>query len=54
MPKAKDIQYVIITPARDEALYIEKTIESVVSQTIKTVEWVIVNDDSTDIMFLEG
>jgi len=48
MPKSKDIQYVVITPARDEALYIEKTIESVASQTIKPVEWVIVNDGSTD------
>ena len=48
MPKSKDIQYVVITPARDEALYIEKTIESAASQTIKPVEWVIVNDGSTD------
>ena len=48
MPNSKDIQYVIITPVRDEALYIEKTIESVASQTIKPVEWVIVNDGSTD------
>jgi len=48
MPNAKDIHYVVITPARDESLYIEKTIESVASQTIKPVEWVIVNDGSTD------
>jgi biofilm PGA synthesis N-glycosyltransferase PgaC len=48
MSNAKDIKYVVITPVRDEALYIEKTIESVTSQTVKPVEWVIVNDGSTD------
>ncbi len=40
--------YVIITPVRDEAQYIEKTIGSVVSQTVLPVEWVIVDDGSTD------
>lgn len=48
MPKVEDLKYVVITPARDEALYIEKTIESLASQTIKPIEWVIVNDGSTD------
>ena len=42
------VRYVIITPARDEAKYIEATIKSVVSQTILPVEWVIVDDGSTD------
>jgi len=40
--------YVIISPVRDEAEYIGKTIESVISQTIRPLEWVIVNDGSTD------
>jgi biofilm PGA synthesis N-glycosyltransferase PgaC len=48
MPNFKDIQYVIISPVRDEAIYIEKTLKSVVSQTIKPFEWVIVNDGSSD------
>ena len=42
------IRYIIITPVRDEEKYIEKTIESVMSQTIKPVKWIIVNDGSTD------
>jgi biofilm PGA synthesis N-glycosyltransferase PgaC len=40
--------YVIITPARDEAAYIQTTIESVVCQTILPLEWIIVNDGSRD------
>jgi poly-beta-1,6-N-acetyl-D-glucosamine synthase len=43
-----EIKYIIITPIRDEEAYIEKTITSVISQTILPVEWVIVNDGSTD------
>jgi biofilm PGA synthesis N-glycosyltransferase PgaC len=41
-------QYVIVTPARNEAQYIEKTIESVVSQTVPPKRWVIVSDGSAD------
>jgi glycosyltransferase involved in cell wall biosynthesis len=41
-------KYVIITPARDEESYIENTIKSVIHQTIRPIEWVIVNDGSTD------
>src|SRR5579864_7141123 len=41
-------RYVIITPARDEAQHIEETIKSVLAQTVKPVEWVIVDDGSTD------
>jgi poly-beta-1,6-N-acetyl-D-glucosamine synthase len=40
--------YVLITPARNEEAYIEKTIESVISQTILPKKWVIVSDGSTD------
>jgi len=40
--------YVIISPVRDEAEYIGQTIESVVAQTVRPMEWVIVNDGSTD------
>ncbi|MGC2547869.1 MAG: glycosyltransferase family A protein, partial [Silvibacterium sp.] len=42
------IPYVLITPARNEAAFIEKTIQSVIRQTIHPVRWVIVNDGSTD------
>jgi glycosyltransferase involved in cell wall biosynthesis len=40
--------YVLITPARNEEAYIEKTIQSVISQTVLPLRWVIVNDGSTD------
>jgi biofilm PGA synthesis N-glycosyltransferase PgaC len=40
--------YVVITPARDEGLYIEKTILSMLAQTILPHEWIIINDGSTD------
>jgi biofilm PGA synthesis N-glycosyltransferase PgaC len=42
------INYVVITPVRDEAQYIEKTLMSVAGQTILPFEWVIVDDGSTD------
>ena len=41
-------RYVIITPIRDEEAFIEKTLQSVIAQTILPVEWVIVDDGSTD------
>ena len=40
--------YVLITPVRNEADYIELTLESVVAQTVLPLKWVIVSDGSTD------
>ena len=40
--------YVLITPARNEAAYIEQTLKSVTSQTVLPVRWIIVSDGSTD------
>jgi biofilm PGA synthesis N-glycosyltransferase PgaC len=40
--------YVLITPARNEAQFIELTLKSVVSQTVRPLRWVIVSDGSTD------
>jgi poly-beta-1,6-N-acetyl-D-glucosamine synthase len=40
--------YVLITPARNEADYLEQTIRSVVNQTVRPLRWVIVSDGSTD------
>jgi poly-beta-1,6-N-acetyl-D-glucosamine synthase len=40
--------YVLITPARNEEAFIEQTISSVVSQTVRPAKWVIVSDGSTD------
>ena len=40
--------YAIITPVRDEERYIEATLRSVCDQTMTPVEWVIVDDGSSD------
>jgi len=40
--------YVLITPARNEEAFIENTIRSVISQTLRPQKWVIVSDGSTD------
>jgi hypothetical protein len=42
------LSYVLITPARNEAAFIERTIQSVAKQTVRPIRWVIVNDGSTD------
>jgi poly-beta-1,6-N-acetyl-D-glucosamine synthase len=44
----KLLDYVLITPARNEAQFIELTIQSVVKQTVPPIKWVIVSDGSTD------
>ncbi|GAB4454343.1 MAG: glycosyltransferase family A protein [Anaerolineae bacterium] len=42
------MNYTVITPVRNEAEFIELTIHSMINQTIKPAEWIIVNDGSTD------
>src|SRR5581483_2643124 len=42
------LRYVLITPARNEAQFIEATIQAVISQHILPAKWVIVSDGSTD------
>jgi glycosyltransferase involved in cell wall biosynthesis len=44
----KDISFVLITAARNEEAYIEKTIQSVIVQKVLPLRWVIVNDGSVD------
>lgn len=41
-------RYVVITPVRDEEEHLEETIKSVVNQTVRPTEWMIVDDGSTD------
>jgi glycosyltransferase involved in cell wall biosynthesis len=41
-------RYVLITPARNEIAFIEQTIQSVITQTILPLRWVVVSDGSTD------
>ncbi len=40
--------YVVVTPAKNEARFIERTIQCMIAQTILPVKWVIVSDGSTD------
>jgi biofilm PGA synthesis N-glycosyltransferase PgaC len=42
------LTYGLVTPARNEARFIELTIKSVIGQTIRPAKWVIVSDGSTD------
>lgn len=48
MPMQSLPNYALITPARNEADYIELTLKSVLAQTLRPVKWVIVNDGSVD------
>ncbi len=40
--------FVVITPARDEERYIDYTLRSMIAQTLRPEEWIIVDDGSTD------
>ena len=46
--EGNDLRYVLITPSRNEAPFIERTLQSVVYQTVLPLKWIIVNDGSTD------
>jgi len=41
-------RYVLITPCRDEAAYLQTTIDTVAAQSVPPAKWVIVDDGSTD------
>lgn len=41
-------RYVVITPVRNELPYVEKTLASVMNQTVRPTRWIIVDDGSTD------
>jgi biofilm PGA synthesis N-glycosyltransferase PgaC len=42
------MSFVLITPVKNEEACIEETLKSVVSQTMRPAEWIIVSDNSTD------
>jgi glycosyltransferase involved in cell wall biosynthesis len=42
------MKYVLITPAHNEAVFIQKTLDSMIAQTAPPLRWVIVDDGSTD------
>lgn len=41
-------EYVVITPVRDEASHVMRTIEAMRAQTIRPASWIVVNDGSRD------
>ena len=41
-------KYVVVTPVRDEEAYLPLTIGSMVKQTVRPQEWIIVDDGSKD------
>jgi poly-beta-1,6-N-acetyl-D-glucosamine synthase len=47
-PALNTASYVLVTPVRDEAATIARTIEAVMRQTIQPSEWIIVSDGSSD------
>jgi glycosyltransferase involved in cell wall biosynthesis len=46
--KAYTFKYAVISPVKDEAAFIEATINSMINQSIHPAVWVIVNDGSRD------
>lgn len=44
----EQVRYVVITPVRNEEENIDETIRSVSDQSVRPLEWVIVDDGSTD------
>ena len=43
-----DASYVLISPCRNEAEYMRRTLDSVIAQTVTPTLWLIVDDGSTD------
>lgn len=48
LSSSKTLTYALVTPARNEAAFIEQTIRSVIAQTAQPRRWIIVSDGSTD------
>lgn len=49
MPAPPDPRaYVVVSPGRNEAKFMRRTLDSVVAQTVRPALWVIVDDGSTD------
>lgn len=41
-------KYLLITPVRNEEAYLQRTIDSLVAQTVRPIRWIIVDDGSND------
>jgi len=44
----KNLKYIVISPVRDEAEFLPRVIKSMANQSILPLEWVVVDDGSTD------
>jgi len=42
------MNYILISPCRNEASYMRRTLDSVAAQTVPPTEWIVVDDGSTD------
>jgi poly-beta-1,6-N-acetyl-D-glucosamine synthase len=47
-PRPSELRYLAVSPCRDEAKFMRRTLESVASQTVPPTLWVVVDDGSTD------
>lgn len=43
-----DRTYVLISPCRDEAAFLQRTVDAIAHQTLRPKRWIIVDDGSTD------
>lgn len=48
VPSDSARSYIVVTPVKDEERYVARTLESVTSQTVRPLRWVLVDDGSTD------
>lgn len=46
--QAKSGNYIVVSPVKDEGRYVQKTLESMVAQSLRPRRWVIVDDGSCD------
>lgn len=44
----RPLRVIVVSPVRNESKHLDRTIASVVRQSVRPVKWVIVNDGSTD------
>ena len=48
LDQQKHRRYLLISPCRDEAQYVRRTLDSVAAQSVQPALWIIVDDGSTD------
>src|SRR5882762_11756644 len=47
-PVTSSRRYLLISPCRDEARYLRRTLDSVAAQSVPPALWVVIDDGSTD------